>query len=173
MDGAIVRRSSCATWPRRVTPSTAGSGRRCGMPPDYLGFVGGRLDRKANYRGDAEWQEARRKDPGARLIRLNGDKVAVAAGSIAHEQVADGIEAVFLAMDERGSAIFTAGAAAPIQNAVGLPSTATQGPLASAAIALLAPARALLHWHERNGFCTNFGGATMMADAGYRRHCSS
>ncbi|MFL5260272.1 MAG: NAD(+) diphosphatase [Hyphomicrobiales bacterium] len=143
------------------------------MAPDYLGFVGGKLDRSANHRNDPEWLAARRADPRAKLIKMNGDKVALAAGSIAHEPLADGVQAVFLGIDEHGTAMFAAGAAEPIEGGIDLRSIATQGLLPPPDLALLAQARSLLHWHERHRFCANCGAPTEMADAGYRRHCAS
>jgi NAD+ diphosphatase len=143
------------------------------MPPDQLGFVGGNLDRSANYRSDALWLAARRSDPRAKLITLNGDKVEIRAGTIAHEPLADGVQAVFLGIDEHEVAVFAAGTAEPIGRGIDLRSIATQGLLPPAEIALLAQARSLLHWHDRHRFCPNCGAPTEMADAGYRRHCAS
>lgn len=37
--------------------------------------------------------------------------------------------------------------------------------------AILAYARALTHWHRRNGFCGNCGHATLSVQAGHVRHC--
>ena len=37
--------------------------------------------------------------------------------------------------------------------------------------AILAYARALLHWHSRHGYCPNCGTATLVMQAGHLRHC--
>ena len=37
--------------------------------------------------------------------------------------------------------------------------------------AILAQAKSLIDWHQRHGFCANCGGATVLADAGYKRYC--
>ena len=52
-----------------------------------------------------------------------------------------------------------------------LRSIIAQGLLAPEAIAELAGAKALLHWHERHGFCANCGAATRMVHGGWRRDC--
>src|SRR6266508_157974 len=107
MARATGRRSSSSTWRRPATPSTDVSARRCIMPPD-LGFVGGTLDRQANRRSDPEWLAARRAERGAKLIRLNGDKVVLNGGSIATEAIADLEASVFLGLDGQGCPVFAA-----------------------------------------------------------------
>ena len=39
--------------------------------------------------------------------------------------------------------------------------------------AIMGQAKALLDWHRRHGFCPNCGVRTVLADAGYRRHCDT
>ena len=39
--------------------------------------------------------------------------------------------------------------------------------------AILAQAKAIIDWHQRHGFCANCGGATVPADAGYKRYCEA
>jgi len=140
------------------------------MLPD-LGFVGGTLDRQANYRSDPEWIAARRADHGAKLIRLNGDKVVLNGGSIAHEPIVDTEPSIFLGLDSQGCPVFAAETAETFANGVDLRSIATQGLLPASELALLAQARSLLHWHQRHRFCSNCGTLTAVADGGYRRHC--
>lgn len=143
------------------------------MPPDLLGFAGGTLDREANHRSDPEWIAKRRADPTARLIRLNGDKVALNGGSIAHEALADDVTCVFLGRDEKGAPAFAAETTEPIAGGIDLRSIANQGLLPPPELALLAQARSLIHWHQRHRFCANCGAATEITDAGYRRHCGN
>jgi NAD+ diphosphatase len=143
------------------------------MPPEFLGFVGGTLDRSANQRGDPDWVAARRVDPHARLIRLNGDKVKLNGGTIAHEAVAESAPSIFLGLDDGGAPVFAAEAREPITGGIDLRSVATQGLLPPSEVALLAQARSLVHWHQRHRFCANCGAATEAKDAGYRRHCGN
>jgi NAD+ diphosphatase len=143
------------------------------MPPELLGFAGGMIDRQANHRRDPQWLAARRADPSAKLIHLDGDKVLVNGGAIAHEALTDSTPAIFLGLDDRGTPVFAAEARAPIANGIDLRSIATQGLLPPSDLALLAQARSLVYWHQRHRFCANCGAPTAIEDAGYRRHCSN
>src|SRR5205823_350278 len=163
MGRATGRGNSSPGWREPATAFTAVLGQRQRMPPELLGFAGATLDREANHRSDLEWLAARRADPGARLIRLNGDKVALNGGTIAHEAVSDAVPAIFLGLDDRGAPIFAAEATEPIQGGVDLRSIATQSLLPPAELALLAQARSLIHWHQRHRFCANCGVETVAA----------
>src|SRR5438552_176714 len=143
------------------------------MPPDLLGFIGATLDREANHRSDPQWLAAKRADPNARLIRLNGDKVKLNGGTIAHEGLTDAMPAIFLGLDDQGAPIFAAEALDPIEGGIDLRSIASQGLLPPPELALLAQARSLIHWHQRHRFCAICGAETAPADAGYRRHCAN
>jgi NAD+ diphosphatase len=143
------------------------------MPPELIGFSGATLDRKANHRSDPQWLAARRADPAARLIRLNGDKVRLNGGTIAHDILNDSTPSIFLGLDDRSAPVFAAEATEPIEGGIDLRSIATQGLLPPPELALLAQARSLIHWHQRHRFCANCGVETTAADAGYRRHCGN
>ena len=136
-----------------------------------LAFCGGSLDRAAAFRGDASWITARRADPAARMLRLNGDKARIVAGELHYEEtIAD--DAIFLGLDDKGHAVFADEAAEPLADARDLRSLAIEGFLPTSDLGLLAQARSLLHWHQRHRFCANCGHATEMKDGGYRRHCT-
>ena len=135
-----------------------------------LAFSGGSLDRAAALRSDANWIAARRADPQARLLRLNGDKTRIVENGLHYEQpVAD--DAIFLGLDGEGRGIFAGEAATPFDEARDLRSLAIEGRLEPSDLATLAQARSLLHWHQRHRFCANCGHETEMRDGGYRRHC--
>ena len=135
-----------------------------------LGFCGGSLDRAAALRSDPLWVAARRAEPTARLVRLNGDKTRI-TGNALHYETPVGEEAIFLGIDPRGRAIFAGEAVEPIDGAQDLRSLAIEGRLPPEELALLAQARSLLHWHQRHRFCSVCGHETEMKDGGYRRHC--
>jgi NAD+ diphosphatase len=40
-------------------------------------------------------------------------------------------------------------------------------------VAIMGQAKALIDWHNRHGFCSQCGAATLMSEGGYRRVCSS
>lgn len=135
-----------------------------------LAFSGGSLDRAAASRSDAGWIAARRADPYARVIRLNGDKARIVENKLHYEQpVAE--DAIFLGLDDEGRAVFAGEAATPFEDARDLRSLAVEGRLRESDLATLAQARSLLHWHQRHRFCANCGHQTEMRDGGYRRHC--
>ncbi len=54
-----------------------------------------------------------------------------------------------------------------------LRAAAMGGGLPDGDIAILGQAKAMIDWHQRHGFCARCGAATVLADAGYRRHCAA
>ncbi|WP_119390208.1 NAD(+) diphosphatase [Taklimakanibacter lacteus] len=135
-----------------------------------LGFCGGSLDRAAAFRSDPGWIAARRAEPTARLVRLNGDKTRIVDSTLHLETPVDEA-AIFLGLDPRGRAIFAGEIVEPAEGMQDLRSLAIEGHLAPEDLALLAQARSLLHWHQRHRYCANCGHETEMKDGGYRRHC--
>ena len=135
-----------------------------------LGFCGGSLDRAAAFRSDKDWIAARRAEPSARLLRLNGDKARIVDGRLHYERTIDD-DAIFLGLDEQGQAVFAGEESQPLTDARDLRSLAIEGPLPASELATLAQARSLLHWHQRHRYCANCGQQTEMRDGGYRRHC--
>jgi NAD+ diphosphatase len=154
-----------------------------------LGYAGATIDRAAARRRDAAWLTAAFSDPASRIVRFHGDRPRIAAMGNPHTAIAydppqrvahllDCGEAVLLGVAPDGCAIF-AGACAPDVaeeedcKLIDLRSLAVQGLLAPGDLNLLAQGRALLNWHQRHRFCSNCGTATVLADAGYRRHCEA
>src|SRR5262245_56475311 len=115
--------------------------------PRLLGFCGGPLDRAAVFRADHDWIAARRRAPGAKMLRLNGDKTRLADGRLAYEaEVAE--EAIFLGLDGSGDPIFAGETTNEISDeGSDLRSLAMQGLVPPGDLAILAQARSLLHWH--------------------------
>jgi NAD+ diphosphatase len=152
-----------------------------------LGYVGASLDRAAALRRDGVWLSAALRNPASRFVRIHGDRTPINVSAnlqaaIAYEppervaHLLDCGEAVLLGVAPDGCAIF-AGACAAVAEEEGckhidLRSLAVQGLLAPGELNLLAQARALVHWHQRHRFCANCGKSTVLADAGYRRHCT-
>jgi NAD+ diphosphatase len=155
-----------------------------------LGYAGAAIDRAASRRKDTAWLSAAFGDPNSRIVRFHGDRPRIALSANPHAAIAyempervahllDCREAVLLGVTPEGCAIF-AGACAAIGEEevddcklIDLRSLAVQGLLAPGDLNLLAQARALLNWHQRHRFCANCGHATVLADAGYRRHCGA
>jgi NAD+ diphosphatase len=143
------------------------------LPPEGLGFCGGRHDRAANSRGDEAFIAARRADPSSRLIRFHGDRLRVAGGRPQFEPVPAEGDVIFLGIGEDGIAYFAAEAPEPFPQSLDLRSIAVDAAVGIADQALLAQARALLTWHTWRRFCSNCGAGLVSTDAGYRRHCPS
>lgn len=142
---------------------------RC-LPP--MAFSVNGLDRRANRRSDAAYMEELRNAPSSRCLMFNGDRTFAPAGLPRPAVGAAPQQALLLGLDHENTAWFAA--ASPIEEElVDLRSLALSGTVSHEMLGRLAQARALLHWHERHGFCANCGAATDMADAGYRRHCAS
>ena len=157
-----------------------------------LGYAGAAIDRAASRRKDTAWLNAALGDPASRIVRFHGDRPRIALSANPHAAIAyempervahllDCREAVLLGVTPEGCAIFAGACAADGEAAededgcklIDLRSLAVQGLLAPGDLNLLAQARALLNWHHRHRFCANCGHATMLADAGYRRHCGA
>jgi NAD+ diphosphatase len=136
-----------------------------------LGFCGGSLDRAAAFRSDEGWIAARRAEPTARLLRLNGDKTRIIDGRLHYQRPVEA-GSIFLGLDEQQHALFTGEETDVLADARDLRSLAIEGMLPASELATLAQARSLLHWHQRHRFCANCGHQTEMRDGGYRRHCS-
>lgn len=158
-------------------------------------FAGNPLDRASERRSDAEWIAAQRCSANSLvwpIWRLQplvlGDERAhrLDAGylrpGLAEKLAAEDAPFIFLGIDEAGAAVFAldiSAATDPMNEGplAGLghfrdARTAAQLlPLKDAAI--LAQAKALIDWHRRHGFCPNCGARTVVADAGYRRHCGA
>jgi NAD+ diphosphatase len=154
-----------------------------------LGYAGATIDRAAARRRDTAWLAAALSDPASRMVRFHGDRPRIALsgnphGAIVYERpesvmhLLDCCEAVLLGVAPDGCAVF-AGACGPDAvededcKLIDLRSLAVQGLLAPGDLNLLAQGRALLNWHQRHRFCSNCGTATVLADAGYRRHCEA
>ena len=147
-------------------------------PPHVYGTRA--LDRAADRRRDDTWLGDRRADPATRLVLMDGllvpvigtdDQPLLFAPTVAEAGRPAAADAIFLGL-RGGVAWFVE--AAPDQEAGGarhveLRSVALLLPADEAAI--LAYARALLHWHSRHGYCPNCGTATLVMQGGHLRRC--
>lgn len=154
-----------------------------------LGYAGAAIDRAAARRRDTAWLTAALGDPASRMVRFHGDRPRIAVSGNPHAAIAydppervahllDFGEAVLLGVAPDGCAIFAGACGAEGGEEEGcklidLRSLAVQGLLAPGDLNVLAQGRALLNWHQRHRFCANCGKTTMLADAGYRRHCGA
>lgn len=159
-------------------------------------FSGNPLDRAAGRRIAASWQDERDRAPDTLfwpfwklqpflLGEANAGANTLAAGYLTAEQcdrfAAKDMLCVFLGL-QKDKAVFALDLAHDTNfaqpgrwEALGhfqeARAAAQLLPLEDAAI--MGQAKALLDWHKRHGFCPNCGARTVLADAGYRRHCDA
>ncbi|MBU6471131.1 MAG: NAD(+) diphosphatase [Alphaproteobacteria bacterium] len=163
-------------------------------------FTGNPLDRAGERRGNAAWLAERRRDPSSLVLPLwrlqpffiGPEKGPAEAGFLKPglaeplaapdapcvllglEKAKDGTERALFALDiSAASNPANAGPLAGLGHFRELRAAAMGGGLPEGDIAILGQAKAMIDWHQRHGFCARCGAATVLADAGYRRHCAS
>jgi NAD+ diphosphatase len=157
-----------------------------------IAFTGNPLDRASEKRSDAAWLLEARAKAGARILPLwklqplllgpeGGSAASTLAfidGTLAIGLGAEDTAEVFLGLE--GEVPYFARdistLADPLAAALsGLghfrDARAAASVLPAREAAILAQAKALIDWHNRHGFCAQCGGATRIADGGYRRLC--
>jgi NAD+ diphosphatase len=158
-------------------------------------FSGNPLDRASERRTDATWVEAKLSDPSSLIMPmwrlqpflLGAEKadppleLGLFRPGLCESLAAPDAPSIFLGLeDER--ALFALDISAANDPASGGPlaglghfrearGAAMLLPMKDAAI--MGQAKAMIDWHQRHGFCARCGAATMLADAGYRRHCDT
>ena len=137
-----------------------------------LAYVGNRLDRCANLRGNSEWLDGQCRSDNAKFVRIVGDQTVLRDGKLETSRVDGADLSVFLGLDDSSTPWFAC--KTPEKDGlVGLRAIAMECLLNDDEIGILAQARSLIHWHERRSFCSNCGGRNELADGGYRRHCEA
>jgi NAD+ diphosphatase len=158
-----------------------------------VSFTGCRLDRAAHRRSDEAWLAACLRDPATRivpvwrgriLVRTGEPPAAVALSGAAEPLRSAAADFVFLG-ETAGAGGAAAGAwfAADV-SALDAPSLAALAEdadfldlrqagarLQAEDAALLAYARALVHWHFGHRFCSRCGGPTVPREGGHMRAC--
>ncbi len=143
---------------------------------DTLPYNGLQLDRAGTRRGDADWVDRVRRDPGTRVLAFRRDACLTAAGRPV--TVEPGADAVFLGVDgdagvfavdlshmDEAAALRAAGADAATDI------RALFRTLDAQTAATLAYARGMLHWARNQRFCGACGGPTEVRHAGHQRYC--
>ncbi|MEK0082511.1 NAD(+) diphosphatase [Benzoatithermus flavus] len=143
-------------------------------------YVNPGLDRAAHRRRDAAWLDARRRDPGTRVVFLSDLKVAIIGPEEAPYAYAPSLgelgeslpeEAVFLG-EREGAAWFALDLGdrpPPAGRPMELRAVSLLLPAGEAA--MLAEARALGHWHRSHRHCGWCGTATLAVQGGHARRC--
>ncbi len=155
-----------------------------------IAYAGCTLDRATHRRGDDRWLADRRSDAASRLVPIWRERVLVAGGSRprladlageraqAAQQLAEAT--VFLGTGGDDVAWFACDLSqhdedllAPLMNGGAfheLGAVVTR--LRTEEGAVLAYARAILHWHRRHRFCGACGAPTEVRQGGHLRACS-
>jgi NAD+ diphosphatase len=135
------------------------------------------LDRAADRRRDESWLADRRADPSTALVRLAALKVPVTGPDdrprLAPAPGPAAPDSVFLGLRD-GRAWFAQDDGEPAEpppdaRHVELRSVGTL--LTADEAAILAYARAMLHWHARNGHCPACGAPATVMQGGHLRRC--
>ena len=154
----------------------------------HLGYTGSTLDRAVKLRQDKAALAALEADPGARVILLAGELVALRKGEPHHDPTFSFAEAYALApthervfLGRHGAsplfaAALEAAAAVALERrddllVTDLRSIATGGLVAAAFLPPLAQGKAVVGWHARHRFCAKCGTPTEPSQAGWRRDC--
>jgi NAD+ diphosphatase len=130
------------------------------------------LDRLSALRTHADDVNKRAQSPTSRYIWVHGDSVRFNSDSLDVSAPAHSVDAVLLGDDAEGHSWFAV-AAEPSDSLKPLRSVMIDGLLPPEQLSILAQARSIVHWHQTHGFCAKCGVATVMQDAGYRRHCAA
>jgi NAD+ diphosphatase len=165
------------------------------MPPRHdlgprprLGYVGSRIERAADRRGDAAALAALGQDPASRSYLIGGEVVALKKTPGGHDPLfaaaeaqplGDPTEVVFLGLLDGAArfAVALAPAAIALLQArpdielIDLRSLAVRGLVDGDHLAALAEGKALINWHARHRFCSNCGAPSRPVEAGWRRDC--
>jgi len=159
-------------------------------PRPRLGYVGSRIERAADRRGDAAALAALAQDPASRSYLIGGEVVALKTTPRGHDPLFEAAEAqplgdptevVFLGLLDGAArfALALAPAAIAVLQArpdielVDLRSIAVRGLVDGDHLAALAQGKALINWHARHRFCPNCGAPSRPVEAGWRRDCPS
>ncbi|WP_144631039.1 NAD(+) diphosphatase [Bordetella genomosp. 13] len=149
------------------------------------------LDRQSGRRDDADYIATRRREPSTRYFVFAGDVPMLDArdGDIDPlfdaDQLAglgEPVREVFMGQDEQGAALFALAYSAADSDRISrrpgtvlmdLRSIASRGLFVPSVLGELGGAKAILHWHDRHGFCANCGAPSRISAAGWRRDCDA
>jgi NAD+ diphosphatase len=137
-----------------------------------IAFISSPLDRNANNRANVDFVAGRRADPTSKILQLAGDAVRLDNDKLYTANDAPNLEAIYLGEDDESLAWF-ARSIAPDEALKPIRTLMVEHTLSRAKLSILAQARSILHWHESHKFCAKCGSQSLMADAGYRRHCEA
>jgi NAD+ diphosphatase len=130
------------------------------------------LNRHSALRANVNEVEKRAKSTTSRYVWVHGDSVRFEGEALDVSRPALATDAVLLGDDPQGVSWFAV-AADPSDSLKPLRNVMIEGVLPPEQLSILAQARSIVHWHQSHGFCAKCGAASVMQDAGYRRHCAA
>jgi NAD+ diphosphatase len=153
-----------------------------------LGYVANSLERAAERRSDRDFLALLEQQPEARAYAIGGELVVMKKGAggldplftpTEARALGKSAETVFLGLLDGGGrfgiGLDPVGAEAlktrTDLHISDLRSIAVQGLTSADHLAVLAEAKALLHWHGRHRFCATCGQPTAVVQGGWRRDC--
>ena len=160
--------------------------------PDYLepsagtGFSGNPLDRLSERREDPHFVATLRHDPSSRTVVIARDLPLLRRTAAGHTALFTFEEAARLGSAREiallgrmtEGAVFATLLDADMTScdhnemvAIDLRALASQGLVTEPFIGMLAQAKSLMYWHARHRHCAVCGQKTVLAGAGWRRHC--
>jgi NAD+ diphosphatase len=169
-----------------------------GLPENPNIFANNPLDRASYRRTDKEWLATQLADSASLVVPFfknspfvlpeakpgEGKDIGWVKLPLLKELGLNDPLIVFLGINKRGKALFAADISSvkdPEQHAAlkglggfeDLASLANQGSITPTELAIMAQAKSMLDWHNRHQFCSVCGAKSTLADAGYKRQCSS
>ncbi len=137
-----------------------------------LAYIHSPLDRAAEIRTNPERLASLRTAASTQTIFVTGDSVQAVNGAVHVQRGGTGENAIFLGVDESRSAWFAHTAPEGVE-LTGLRDLMLNETTDPAVLSILAQARSMVGWHLSHAYCAKCGNPSIMADAGYRRHCAT
>jgi NAD+ diphosphatase len=138
----------------------------------HFAYAHSPLDRMSHIRSNASEVEKYRENNAARFIWVHGDAVQFAGENLDLSRPNSFAEDIFLGVDDKTIPWFAV--KAPLSDSLkSIRTLMIEHLLPRAVLSIIAQARSLIHWHDSHGFCAKCGVASVMQDAGYRRHCAT
>jgi NAD+ diphosphatase len=139
--------------------------------PDFA-FAHSPLDRLSAVRNNPEDMEKLRESKHLACVRICGDQLLF-DGDAPDFSPPKPHENIILLGRDPDQKIWFAAATQATDSLKSIRQIMIDGVLQKPVLSIVAQARSLVHWHDTHGFCARCGAATVMSDAGYRRHCNA
>jgi NAD+ diphosphatase len=137
--------------------------------PDFA-FAHSPLDRLSAIRNNEDKLKKLRESKAVSCVRISGDQLLFDGDTPDFSPPKPHENIILLGRDPAQKNWF-ATATQATDSLKSIRQIMIDGALPKEVLSIIAQARSLVHWHETHGFCARCGTASVMSDAGYRRHC--